>query len=72
MYNELLKDLDSKLSKVTDDIIMLRNVGYIPNAKKYIQLSWGLFITKVFTNSDLFTDDQLRNINRIYNKLFGL
>ena len=51
---------------------MLRNIGYVPNAKKYVQLSCGLFITKVFTNSDLFTDDQLRNINRIYNKLFGL
>lgn len=70
MYNELLKDLDSKLSKVTDDIIMLRNVGYIPSAKKYMQLSCGLFIAKTFINNDLFTDDQRRNINRIYNKLF--
>ena len=67
---KLINDVETKLIKVTDDIIMLRDKGYVPNTEKYIQLSLGFFFKKIFEHSGLFTNNQLDNIKRIYNKVF--
>lgn len=77
MYDDELKaniisSLESKVIGITDTAITLASQGYFINKAKYIKLDWSSILIHAFENIDLFADNQIANIERIYNKLSSL
>lgn len=74
MYDEkirenIINDLETKTTVVTNTAIVLASQGYLINKRKYLKLDWSSVLIHAFENIDIFSDEQKHNIELLYNKI---
>lgn len=74
LYDVDLKDtivdtLNTKVSTIVESIVILTEEGYVPNNRKIIQLDWCSLLINAFENIDLFSEEQKKNIERLFNTI---
>lgn len=77
LYDDSLKDaivgtLEDKVSTIVNYVIALTKEGYVPNKNKYTKLSWSTIMIDAFENIDIFSVEQQKNLEDIYNKVISL
>lgn len=77
MYNDvvqktIINDLEGKKLKLVETALALASQGFIVNQVKYVKLGWSSILIDAFQNMNLFSDEQQRKIEQIYNKVSEL
>ena len=76
MYNDVIKknildDLESKAMSIVNTSIVLASQGYLVNKSKYIRLDWSSILLHAFENIDIFSKEQQKSIEVLYNKIYN-
>lgn len=77
MYNDeirktIITDLESKELSIVNTAVVLASQGYVVNKTKYIKLDWTSIVLNAFENINVFSEEQQRKIELLYNKLSTL
>lgn len=77
LYDEELKQtmldvLEQRVSGIADSISALAEEGFIPNKNKKTILDWGTILIHAYENIDIFSEEQQRNLDNIYNKVIKM
>lgn len=77
MYNDelhktIIADLESKELNIVNTVVVLASQGYVVNQAKHIKLDWTGIVLHAFENIDIFSEEQQRKIELLYNKLSTL
>ena len=63
------KLINKDIVKVTNIILEVESLGYIPNTKKYLKLNKNIICKKLNKYNTLFNSVFRQNITHVYNKL---
>ena len=63
------KLINKDIVKVTNIILEVESLGYIPNTKKYLKLNKDIICKKLNKYNTLFNSVFRQNITHVYNKL---
>ena len=74
MYNDELRktiitDLERKELSIVNTAVVLASQGYVVNRVKYVKLDWASIVLNAFENINIFSEEQQRKIELLYNKL---
>ena len=77
LYDKKLKKamldvLDKRVSGIASSICKVAELGYTPNKKKLLVLSWSSILIDAYENIDVFTKEQQDNLDILYNKVLKL
>ena len=77
MYNDELRktiitDLERKELSIVNTAVVLASQGYVVNRVKYVKLDWASIVLNAFENINIFSEEQQRKIELLYNKLSTL
>lgn len=77
LYEEKLKEamldiLENRVSGIADSVQVLVNEGLIPNKNKNIKLDWSIILIHAYENIDVLSEEQHKELDRIYNKVLKL
>ena len=77
LYEPDLKDsmldiLNNRLSGIADCIQVLLAEGYIPNKNKITILNWSAILIDAYENINIFSEEQQKKLDVIYNKVLKL
>ncbi len=77
LYDNSIKDsvldtLNNRVSSIADCIVSLFDNGYNPNKNKYVILTWSSILIDAYDNIDLFTEEQHKKLDRLYNKIMTM
>ena len=77
LYDNSIKDsvldtLNNRVSSIADCIVPLFYNGYNPNKNKYVILTWSSILIDAYDNIDLFTEEQHKKLDRLYNKIMTM
>ena len=65
----MLDILETRMSGIADFITVLINKGYIPNKNKITVLTWTPILIDAYENIDLFNENQINNLDKLYNEI---
>lgn len=65
----MLDILENRMSGIADFITVLINKGYIPNKNKITVLTWTPILIDAYENIDLFNENQINNLDKLYNEI---
>ena len=65
----MLDILENRMSGIADFITVLINKGYIPNKNKITVLTWTPILIDAYKNIDLFNENQINNLDKLYNEI---
>ena len=68
----MLDVLENRMSGIADCIQVLLAEGYIPNKNKITILNWSAILIDAYENINIFSEEQQRNLDVIYNKVLKL
>lgn len=63
------KLINKDIVKVTNIILEVESLGYIPNTKKYLRLNKNIICKKLNKYNTIFNSTFRQNITHFYNKL---
>lgn len=74
MYNDeirslVITDLEDKELNLANTILVLSSQGYVVNEVKRAKLALTVMLIEAFKNIEIFSDEQIHNIENLYNKL---
>ena len=77
LYDNSIKDsmldtLNNRVSSIADCIVSLFDNGYNPNKNKYVILTWSSILIDAYDNIDLFTEEQHKKLDKLYNKIMTM
>lgn len=77
LYDEQLKNtmldiLENRVSSIANTILVLCNEGFSPNKRKSDILSWSSILIDAYENIDVFSEEQHRKLDNIYNSVLKL
>lgn len=77
LYDNSIKDsvldtLNNRVSSIADCIVSLFDNGYNPNKNKYVILTWSSILIDAYDNIDLFTEEQHKMLDKLYNKIMTM
>lgn len=77
LYDEELKQtmldiLAERVSGIVNSINNLNEQGYIPNRRKKTILDWSMILIDAYENIDIFSKEQQKNLDNLYNKVLKL
>jgi len=77
LYEEKLKEamldiLENRVSGIADSVQVLVNEGLIPNKNKNTKLDWSIILIHAYENIDVLSEEQHKELDRIYNKVLKL
>ena len=77
LYDEKLKQtmldvLEQRVSGIADSINALTADGFVPNKNKKTVLDWATILIHAYENIDIFSEEQQRNLDNIYNKVIKM
>lgn len=65
----MLDILENRMSGIADFITVLINKGYIPNKNKITALTWIPILIDAYENIDLFNENQINKLDKLYNEI---
>lgn len=65
----MLDILENRMSGIADFITVLINKGYIPNKNKITVLTWTPILIDAYKNIDLFNENQINKLDKLYNEI---
>ena len=68
----MLDVLENRMSGIADCIQVLLAEGYIPNKNKITILNWSAILIDAYENINIFSEEQQKNLDVIYNKVLKL
>lgn len=68
----MLDVLNDRMSGIANCIIVLQEEGYLPNRKKTTILNWSIILSSAYNNINIFTEEQCKQLDVLYNKLLML
>ena len=72
LKQSMLDVLENRMSGIADCIQVLLAEGYIPNKNKITILNWSAILIDAYENINIFSEEQQRNLDVIYNKVLKL
>ena len=72
MKQAMLDILDERVSGIANCINNLVSEGYIPNRKKLTILNWSTILIDAYENIDVFSEEQQKSLDNLYNKVLKL
>ena len=69
---DMLDDLENRLSSIVDVCVALAEEGYNPNNAKNVKLSWTSIMIDACYNMDVFSPEQHTKIEQLYSKVMAL
>lgn len=77
LYNSKLKQvmldvLENRMSSIADCIQVLLAEGYVPNKNKITILTWSSILIDAYENINIFSEEQQKKLDIIYNKVLKL
>lgn len=77
LYNSKLKQvmldvLENRMSSIADCIQVLLAEGYVPNKNKTTILNWSSILIDAYENINIFSEEQQKKLDVIYNKVLKL
>ena len=69
LQDTIVDTLNAKVSTIIESIVILTEEGYVPNRRKIIQLDWSSLLIHAFENINVFSEEQKKNIEYIFNTL---
>ena len=69
LQDTIVDTLNAKVSTIVESIVILTEEGYVPNRRKIIQLDWSSLLIHAFENINVFSEEQKKNIEYIFNTL---
>jgi hypothetical protein len=64
----VLDTLENRVSSIALIICNLLEEGYIPNKAKLSKIQIGLMLIDAFENADVFSEEQHKKLENLYNK----
>ena len=68
----MLDVLENRMLGIADCIQVLLAEGYIPNKNKIIILNWSAILIDAYENINIFSEEQQKKLDVIYNKVLKL
>lgn len=68
----MLDVLQDRMSGIADCIQLLMKEGYLPNKNKTIILNWSSILLDAYENIDVFSKEQQKKLDILYNKVLKL
>lgn len=68
----MLDVLQDRMSGIADCIQLLIKEGYLPNKNKTIILNWSSILLDAYENIDVFSKEQQKKLDILYNKVLKL
>lgn len=68
----MLDVLQDRMSGIADCIQLLMKEGYLPNKNKTIILNWSSILLDAYENIDVFSEEQQKKLDILYNKVLKL
>lgn len=68
----MLDVLQDRMSGIADCIQVLMKEGYLPNKNKTIILNWSSILLDAYENIDVFSKEQQKKLDILYNKVLKL
>lgn len=68
----MLDVLENRMSGIADCIQVLLAEGYIPNKNKITILNWSAILIDAYENINIFSEEQQKKLDVIYNKVLKL
>ena len=65
----MLDVLENRMSGIADFITVLINKGYVPNKNKITILTWTPILIGAYENIDLFNENQINKLDKLYNEI---
>ena len=65
----MLDVLENRMSGIADFITVLIDKGYVPNKNKIIVLTWTPILIDAYENIDLFNENQINKLDKLYNEI---
>lgn len=75
--NEIIKEsilvtLENRATSISNAIRVLFEEGYIPNKNKFTILNWSTILLHAYENIDVFTEEQHKKLDDLFNKILKL
>lgn len=68
----MLDVLQDRMSGIADCIQLLMKEGYLPNKNKTIIFNWSSILLDAYENIDVFSKEQQKKLDILYNKVLKL
>ena len=65
----MLDVLENRMSGIADSITVLIDKGYVPNKNKITVLTWTPILIDDYENIDLFNENQINKLDKLYNEI---
>ena len=77
LYDKELKTtvvgvLEDRVPAIAAHINALLEQGYVPNKNKLTILNWSIILIHAYENIDVFTEEQHKKLDSLYNKVLNL
>lgn len=77
LYDNDLKDavvgtLEERVPAIASHITALLEQGYVPNKNKNTILNWSIILIHAYENIDVFSEEQHKKLDALYNKVVKL
>lgn len=77
LYDNDLKDavvgtLEEMVPAIASNITALLEQGYVPNKNKSTILNWSIILIHAYENIDVFSEEQHKKLDALYNKVVKL
>lgn len=69
LQETIINSLESKTIDLVNTSIVLASQGYLVNKSKRVKLEYSSILIHAFENIDVFSDEQKKQIELVYNKL---
>ena len=72
MNETMLAILEDRVASISNVIVAISKEGFVPNRYKLNIIDWCSIMHHAYENIDIFTDEQKKNLDLLYNKIIQM